>query len=256
MLLVPIITGAAAGSPHGAGFIWIFILAAAALSLFCLRTPLEAQLRISAIRPQSDGERKLVHFFISIYAFAAVLALAAIITCAHSFGLVLLGAAAAMAFLLQAVLKRMGRATRMNSQLVGAIALSSSGAAAYYLATGHFGATALVVWMANWLFTANQIHFVQLRIHSARGIAAPKFIWARSFLFHQLISLLFLVVMWRAGWVPGLILAAFGPLFVRGFVWFFESPQPLRVHRLGVNELLYAVVFGMFFIVGFHHPFL
>ncbi len=31
-----------------------------------------------------------------------------------------------------------------------------------------------------------------------------------------------------------------------------ESRSTLKVQRLGVTELLYAVVFGLFFIVGFH----
>ncbi len=50
-----------------------------------------------------------------------------------------------------------------------------------------------------------------------------------------------------------LLLVAFGPLFVRGFAWFFESPRPLRVHRLGVSELLYAIVLGIFLVAGYHH---
>ena len=112
----------------------------------------------------------------------------------------------------------------------------------------------MIVWLANWLFAANQIHFVQLRIHSARAITtAEKLGQGRGFLLHQAAGLLFLGLIWRAGWLPGLILVAFGPLFARGFAWFFESPRPLQVHRLGFRELLYAIVFGLFFIAVYHH---
>jgi len=166
-----------------------------------------------------------------------------------------LGAIAATAFLLQAVLKQLGRETRMNAQLTGAIALSSTSAGAYYLAVGHFGRMAVIIWLANWLFAANQIHFVQLRIHSARATTpGEKLRQGWSFLFHQGLSLLFLGLIWRAGWLPGLILMAFGPLLLRGFAWFLESPRPLQVHRLGISELLYAIGFGVIFIAGFHHP--
>jgi len=255
MLLVPLVTGAALGNASGERIIWVLLFAAVALGLFCLRTPVEAVLEISPVRPQNDGERRLIHTFIYIYSSVAVLALAALILWAHAYGLLLLGAAAATAFLLQAILKKLGRETRMNAQLTGAIALSSTAAGAYYLATGHFGTTAVIIWSANWLFAANQIHFVQLRIHSARAITIrEKLHQGRSFLLHQAACLLLLGLIWRAGWLPGLILVAFGPLFVRGFAWFLESPRPLQVHRLGVSELLYAVAFGMFFIVGFHHP--
>jgi hypothetical protein len=254
MLLVPLVTGAAAGNPRGERIIWILIFAAIALGLFCLRTPVEAELEISPVRPQNAAERKLIYYSIYIYASVAGSALAVLLLWAHAYGLLLLGVAAAIAFLLQAVLKQLGRETRMNAQLTGAIALSSTSAGAYYLATGHFGPIAAIIWLANWLFAANQIHFVQLRIHSARAMTpGEKLRQGRGFLLHQAISLLLLGLIWRTGWLPGLILMAFGPLFVRGLAWFFESPQPLRVHRLGVSELLYAIVFGIFFIAGYHH---
>jgi len=253
MLLVPLATGVAAGHPHGERIIWILCFAATALGLLCLRTPLEARWEISPLRPQNDAERRLVHNSIYLYASVAGSALAVLILWAHAYGLLLLGAAAAMAFLLQAVLKQLGRETRMNAQLTGAIALSSTGVGAYYLATGRFGPTAASLWLVNWLFAADQIHFVQLRIHSARDLAArEKLLGGRGFLLHQAVSLLLLAWLWRAGWLPGLILVAFGPLIARGFKWLLESPQPVRVHRLGVSELLYGVVFGMFFIVAYH----
>jgi hypothetical protein len=253
MLLVPLVTGAAAGNPPGERIVWILLFAAASLGLFCLRTPVEAALGLSALRPQNDGERRLIHSFIFLYASAALVALAVLIFVVHAYGLLLLGVAAAMAFLLQAILKQLGRNTRMNSQLTGSIALSSTAAAAYYLATGHFGRVAMIVWALNWVFSADQIHFVQLRIHSARAkTASEKLRAGRSFLVHQIFSLLLLGFMWKAGLVSGLILIAFSPLFARSAAWFLESPRALKVTRLGITELGYAVVFGLFFIVGFH----
>jgi predicted secreted protein len=254
MLLVPLATGAVVGNPHGERIVWILLFAVVALGLFCLRTPLEAALGISALRPQNDGERRLVYTFILIYASAVLLALTFLIFSAHAYGLLLLGVAAAIAFLLQAILKQLGRNSRMNAQLTGSIALSSTAAGACYLATGHFGLVAIVIWLANWIFSADQIHFVQLRIHTARAATSgEKFHRGKGFLIHQAVSLLFLGLMWRSGWLPGLLLVAFGPLFARGIAWFFESPRPLQVRRLGISELLYAVVFGLFFIVGFYH---
>jgi hypothetical protein len=275
MLLVPLVTGAVAGNPRGERIVWILLFATVALGLFCLRTPVEAALQISPLRPQNDGERSLIYSSIFIYSSVPVLALTVLILWAHAYGLLLLGAAAAIAFLLQAILKQLGRnirlraealtvtsspallrraEARMNAQLTGAIALSSTAAGAYYLATGHFGPTAVIIWLANWLFAANQIHFVQLRIHSARAMTTPeKFRHGRGFLIHQAFSLLLLGLIWQAGWLPGLVLMAFGLLLVRGFVWFLESPRPLRIQRLGISELLYAIVFGVFFIAGFHY---
>jgi hypothetical protein len=253
MLLVPLLTGVAAGHPHGVRIIWILLFAAAALGFFCLRTPMEARLEISPLRPQHEAERRLVHNSILLYASVAGSALAILLLWARAYGLLLVGAAAAIAFLLQAALKQFGRETRMNAQLTGAIALSSTAAGAYYLATGRFGLAAAMLWLVNWLFAANQIHFVQLRIHSARALTTrEKVRQGKGFLVHQALTLLFLGLIWRAGWLPGLLVVAFGPLFLRGLAWFLEAPRPLRVRRLGISELLYAVVFGMFFIVAYY----
>jgi len=255
MLLVPLVTGAAAGNPRGDRIVFILLFAAVALGLFSLRTPVEAGLGVSALRPQNDAERRLVHYSIYFYASVAALPLAVLMLWARAYELLLLGAAAAIAFLLQSVLKQLGRDTRMSAQLTGAVALSSTSAGAYYLATGHLGPTAVIIWLANWLFAADQIHFVQLRIHCARVLTArEKLLAGRGFLLHQGACLLLLGLMWRSGWLPSLILMAFGPLFVRGCAWFVESPRSLQVRRLGVRELVYAVVFGLCFIAGFHYP--
>jgi hypothetical protein len=253
MLLVPLVTGASVGNPHGERFLWVLLLAAAALGLFCLRTPVEAWLGISPLRPQNGVERRLIQYSIYAYGSFAALALAVLIGWARAYGLLLLGAVAATAFLLQAILKQLGRETRMNAQLTGAIALTSTAAGAYYLAAGRLDRTAVVVWAANWLFAANQIHFVQLRIHAARAMTpAEKIARGQGFLLHEALSLFLLGIAWRARWLPALALVAFAPVFLRGLVWFLESPRPLQVHRLGLSELLFALVFGGLFIAGYH----
>jgi hypothetical protein len=253
MLLVPLVTGASVGNPHGERFLWVLLFAVVALGLFCLRTPVEACLGISPLRPQNDMERRLIHYSIYAYGSLAGLALVILIAWARAYGLLLLGAAAAAALLLQAILKRLGRETRMNAQLTGAIALTSTAAGAYYLAAGRLDRTAVILWAANWLFAANQIHFVQLRIHAARAVTpAEKIARGQGFLLHEALSLLLLGMAWRAGWLPGLALVAFAPVLFRGLAWFLESPRPLQVHRLGLSELLFALVFGGLFIAGYH----
>ncbi len=257
MLLVPLVTGAVAGQPNGEQALKVLLFAMAVVGLFCLRTPLEAELGISAMRPQGDAERRLIHLTICSYAALAASALVVLLIWAHAYGLLLVGTAAAIAFMIQVWLRRLGRETRLNSQLAGAIALSSTAAGAYYLASGRLGATAAILWFLNWLFAADQIHFVQLRIHSARAVSAEDRIRkGKSYLIHQAVSLVVLGLIWRADWAPGLVLAGFVPLFARGWAWFLESPSPLQVHRLGLSELIYAIVFGACFIIAYSVPLL
>ncbi|MGA3089264.1 MAG: hypothetical protein ABSD75_11675 [Terriglobales bacterium] len=74
----------------------------------------------------------------------------------------------------------------MIAQLAGAIGLTCTAPAAYYIGTGRLSERALILWAANWIFAGNQIHFVQLRIHSARDSSfSQKYALGRIFLLAQ-----------------------------------------------------------------------
>jgi len=139
----------------------------------------------------------------------------------------------------------------MSSEIVGTIGLTSSAPAAYYVITGKFGATAWMLWLANLVFAGNQVHYVQLRIHTARveGIGA-KFARGWTFAVGQLAMALVLVLACLRGLMPWLALIAFGPILFRGWFYFFQKPQPLVVRRLGWSELGQAVAFCLLFIAA------
>jgi hypothetical protein len=102
------------------------------------------------------------------------------------------------------------------------------------------------------MFAANQIHFVQIRIHGARlNTPREKLLQCWLFLCGQALVLLTLVACWRSEILPGLALFAFLPVLVRGALWFVRGTRPLQVRRLGMSELVHAVVFGVLLIAGF-----
>jgi hypothetical protein len=253
ILLVPLSTGAAIGTRSLNAIFPLILFTLAALALFCLRTPLESRLAASALRPQTPSERRAVQY--AIIAFAAVpgIALAALLWLERAWGLLVLGAAVAVIFLVQAVLKKYGRETRMSAQFVGSLGLTSTAAAAYYVVTGKLDATALILWGVNWLFAANQIHFVQLRIHASRAVTRfEKLARGGSFLSGEALALLILALGWRLGYLPGLAILAFAPILLRGAFWVLSSRTArLEVRRLGVSELTHAIVFGVLLILGF-----
>lgn len=252
MLLIPLVTGSWAGHPTRERIGPLLLFATAALGLFCARTPLEAWLGVSPQRAQNAAERAAMLSSLLLYISVSAAALAVLFWRARAYGLLPLGAAAASVFLAQGVLRVRGRETRMMAQFTGALGLTSTAAGAYYLASGTFGTTAVAVWAANWLLAVNQIHYIQVRIRSARAATrGEKLARGRSFLLAEMLTLLLLTFAWRAGWLPALALWAFAPLLVRGWAWFFARPRPLEVRRLGVSELLLALVFGVLFILGF-----
>ena len=134
----------------------------------------------------------------------------------------------------------------MASQLVGAIGLTATAPAAYYVTTGHLDKAGLVLWAANWLFAANQIHFVQLNIHGFRARTfSEKFAQGRSFLLAQIALVIVLGVSALRHWTPYLIAFAFVPVLYRGTKWFFHYSDTLDVKRLGWREMKQGVAFGI-----------
>jgi hypothetical protein len=103
---------------------------------------------------------------------------------------------------------------------------------------------AWVLWAANFLFAANQIHFVQLRIHAAQVRSRGEKVAAgRWFLAGQVGLAMLLVGACVAGALSWGAAGAFVPVLARGFAWFTSAPAPLVVQALGKSELLQAGVF-------------
>jgi hypothetical protein len=213
---------------------------------------LESLLGISAMRAETKEERGSVGFVVLYLVIVAGLASSMLLWAGHNPLLWLIGAAAGVAFVAQAMLRKLGRRTRMLSEIVGTIGLTASAPAVYYVITGKFGITAWMLWLANLTFAGNQIHYEQIRIHTSKLIGVrAKLARTWSFALGQLAMAAVLAATCVLGWMPWLVLLAFIPLLLRGFYYFIQRPAPLRVRRLGWNELAQAVVFCALFITTF-----
>jgi len=104
----------------------------------------------------------------------------------------------------------------------------------------------------NLLVAGNQIHYVQLRIHTARveGIK-NKLARGWTFALAQLVMAAVLIVLAQRGLLPWTALIAFAPLLFRGWFYFLHNAGPLLVRKLGWNELRHAVAFCILFIATF-----
>jgi hypothetical protein len=252
LLLVPLFTGLVAGlaPEYRIGPLVLFIVSA--LSLFALRTPAENLLGTGVISARTPEERRVATFASVCFAVLSATCLGTLMWKGQYPALLLLGMVSAVALVLQAVLRKLGRDTRMLSQVVGAIGLTCTAPAAYYVATGHLGTRAFVLWMANWMFAGNQIHFVQLRIHSVRATTlAGKFEKGYLFLAAQplLLGTLILAARWNV--LSPWAVFAFVPAIVRGSSWFFQKSEPLDVKKLGWSEMKQGIAFGVLLALAF-----
>jgi YwiC-like protein len=249
LLLVPIITGAGVAFRECSHIFPLILLSAAALALFWLRTPAESLLGTSAMRAQTSEEARTVKLAIVILGAMAGAALVALLWAGRNADLWPLGAVAAAAFIAQALLKRLGRSARMLSEMVGTIGLTAAAPAAYYVITGNFNATAWMLWIANLLFAGDQIHYVQLRIHSAKidGFRA-KLARGWGFALGQALMTTVLTLACMSRLMPAIVSLAFAPLLFRGWFYFVQEPSPFLVRRLGWNEVKHATAFCILFI--------
>jgi hypothetical protein len=249
LLLVPMVTGSGVAFRESNHVVPCLLLLVAALALFWLRTPAESLLGTSAMRVQTTNERREVAVVIVVLAKVAVAATAALLWAGRNPYLWLIGVVAVAAFVGQALLKKLGRHMRMLSEIVGTIGLTSSAPAAYYVITGRFGATGWMLWLANFIFAGNQIHYVQLRIHTARveGLHA-KLSRGWTFAIGQALMTALLTVACVSHLIPPVAFLAFAPILFRGWFYFIQEPAPLLVRRLGWSELGQAVTFCVLFV--------
>jgi len=252
LLLVPLFTGVAAGLASAHRTWPLLVFAMATLSFFWLRTPLESLIGTGSLTAHTPGERWTA--LIASVCLGAVSAgcLTGLMWKGRNSELLFLGAAAAFAFVAQAVLRKFGRKARMAAQLVGTVGLTCTAPAAYYIGTGRLDERAFVLWAANWIFAGNQIHFVQLRIRAARAATfSEKFGRGWFFFLAQpalLVALIF-ALRWRV--LPPLMVIAFAPALVRGTQWFFRKPESLDVKKLGWSEMKHGVAFGVLLALAF-----
>lgn len=255
ILLVPLFTGAAVGLLDRGRTAPLLPLTIAALALFWLRTPVESWTGAAAVRARSGTEFQLVRRWVFGLSAASAAALAWLFSEAGAAGLLAIGSAAAIAFLLQAIVKRSWKGARAAAQIVGAAGLTSTAPAAYYAATGRLDATAWALWAANLLFAANQIHFVQTRIHSLHASTpAEKLVAGRGFLAGQIALIAILAAVCTGGLLRWSAAIGFVPILARGFVWFAGISGTLTIHTLGKRELIHAVFFGILLVAGFQFP--
>jgi YwiC-like protein len=251
MLLVPLATGAIVGLRGGSNVGSLVVFLIAAMSLFWLRTPVESWLGTSAIKAHTAYERRVVLRTIAVTAALAIASVGALLRHGNR-QLLLIGAIAGLAFAMQAGVKKLGRKGRMPAQVIGAIGLSSSAAGAYYVATGRLDRIAIALWLANWLFAGDQIHFVQLRIHSSRADGfEEKIQQGLPFLLAQIALISTVLVACRVGFFPAAAAVAFLPVLLRGTLWFVRRRRLLDVHKLGFSELGQAILFGTLLCAAF-----
>jgi YwiC-like protein len=243
--LLPLISGAVVGcvfDPHAAlaPVLWFGLAAASA---FLIYQPLESLLGLSLVKTRSERQQRTALIWIIVLMITAVCSVLELLHL-QRFLVLLIGVVASGCFGMRSLLGR-SRRVRVLKQLIGALGLSSTAAGAYYAATGRMDRTALLLWLASWLFAVGQIEYVQLRLRSAQVRSRRQ--KALNSLPVSVFHLLVLGIAIAAGMAhaaPLLLGLTFIPAVIRLAVWIIRSWRPLGVHILGISELAQGIVFN------------
>lgn len=251
--LLPLLAGAAVGLARSGSagnlFPAVWFLLAATFA-FLAHQPLEALLGRSLIKPRTVRERNLALLWTIALLALAALALAWIVTLGYPL-LLWLALAAACLFAIKLTFGN-ARSLRTTGQIVGAMGLTATATGGYYAITGSIDFTALLLWLASWLFAAAQIDYVQLRIHTANAHSLRQKLaagWTVYLLHVALLLAASVAALYER--IPVLLVVAFVPSALRLLAWTLATPQRLRVHRLGVMELLQGFLFNVLLAAAF-----
>ena len=246
MLLIPL--GTAAGVV-GRWDIPVTLFLLSVLALFLVRVPAEAWLGNSA---SGDIEtRRRARRLVLLWTAVALATAACVVFVYHRPLLVVFGLLAVAAYAGQGMLGGGNGRYRFAVEIIGALAMSSTAAAAHYVLTGNLNRVSGLLWLLFALFALNQIHHVRLRIrlkNTPRGRVRVK----RCFSLLLLLSLTWLVVFALAevAVLPWAATVAFLPFTLCVLAWMFEPPKALKVRRLGLAQLAMALWFAGLLIGG------
>jgi hypothetical protein len=252
LLLMPLMTAACIGIPGSHALADLLMLIVATLTLFWVRTPLEAYFGFGLMKARTREEKRATLRLSVLLLPFAIATLWMLIVAHRHYTLLLIGSLVGAAFATQATLRLFGRKMRMWAQMIGAIGLTATSAAAYAVVTGRLDAKAFAIWFACWLFAGDQIHYVQVRMRTAKVVSKMERIRrSRNFLLGQLIMIA--VVCAATAWhvLPTLALAAFVPIILRGVLWLTKRQISVDVHWLGVTELLQGITFSVLLVSTF-----
>lgn len=240
MLILPLICGAAVGYAYG-GRGWTNLAAAciAAIAVFLLRTPAEALLRTSIVRPANQFEKSVASCALAFCLAVITIAVLALSRTAIMPYLLPAGFAV-FAFAAQTMLRKLQRRNHTVNEITGAVVLSSGAYVSYYAITGRVDRMAISLWVLNSILSCDQVLYVRTRIAMLAGQTEANRKLSRARVIYALVSALSLGVLLLGAWYalfPFAAFAAFVPLICRSWWAGRFDPATPNLRATGWTEI-------------------
>lgn len=140
----------------------------------------------------------------------------------------------------------------LKGELLAICAMSLTGPAGYYVASGNWAWTALWLWALSVLYFASSVFYVKLRVVSLnpRRAQVRQRIWKYSASYHMFL-LVALVALALTGQLRVFAVIAFAPVLARAFWSLVKPTNQVNLKRAGMLELVYSIIFLAFITLNF-----
>lgn len=173
--------------------------------------------------------------------------------------LVYIGAGATVALALQLMLRQFRLDRSWPARLLAIAALSTTGPAALYAATGNLGREAVAVWVLAFLYSGASVFYVRMVYRPpARGKPAAgsdgRAVAERNVLAYLAVAAAAIAVFTIAGWLPSLSIVALAPLALKVFWAALRRDYRPSLRQVGFAELGHSAIFAILAILVLRLP--
>jgi hypothetical protein len=251
MLIVPLLVGfILAPTWHGR----VLVLLVAAFGFFLARYPLATLVKTW----RRKTNRAYLWRWTAIYGGVTVLSGAWLVFAQGLWWLLVMGiiGGALVCFHLWLVSRR--QEMSVMGELSGILGLALGAPMAYYAASGQLDQTAALLWLVNVLYFGGTVFYIKLKVRYQPRLPAPaqpaqRLLKAKACLAYQTIALTTLILLATLRLAPILTPLALVPATFKVLygVWQWQDKRSLSLVRLGITEIIHAVVFTLLIIGAF-----
>lgn len=247
MLYVPLVIGTLAAHGERRPVLW---LSAAVTFLFIARESLLAWWRARRRRQEATRARTVMLIY-----FALALLFGAPLILEHQrWGVIPLALGAFGLLLVNAEQAARLEDRTVRGEILAILGLTMTAPAAHYVIRGRWEAEAFVLWGVSALYFASSVFYVKLRMTAAHGRSPELRARARRqcALYHSFLiaALVGLALTHRMG---VFLTLAFAPALGRALWHVVRPAEQVNLRRVGIAEIINAVVFLIFAALAFRH---
>ncbi len=253
MLIVPLLVGLII-SP---AWHWrVVALLVAALFFFLVRYPLALLVK----KRRRAGAKKDYHLeqWTAIYGGITAISGGWLVLGHQLWWLALMGVAGSLLLIFHLWLVSRRQEMNVTGELLGIFGLALGAPMAYYTASGQLDKTAVALWVINALYFGGTVFYIKLKVRQQPRLPAPdhlseRLVKARACLSYQTIALSIVAMLAILQQAPLLAVLAFIPATIKALngAWNWQDKKSLNLVRLGITEIVHAVVFAGLVIVAF-----